>query len=422
MLNGKSEQLYVAELKVPSLFYSTSETRGEIPKPSEFGISKGYYVILPRDEHSVVSGHAEVVLVIEFLSPGLLEAEARAISMGEVFSSLLSAFGAFPLQSSQLQRIACMDVNDDLRTEHNYAYRDRPYMLTEFDQVSAYRLAKYIRLVASIDVNTRGQLQSAIHWYGLSVSAQDPTVSYVAAWTGLECIGTAIDRIAHPYGPKAPCKTCGNVPGEDRDRKKAGIEHMVCRLSDISQLSESLSDDVKERLSKELTGSFSSTDAQKLRDAIVHGLEGIGSLVHRVSESRLHLIHVLNASIQIVMGGAAKSWMPGAGYWFHPDGRYSLRFKPGLKVSPYLNEWASELRLKEHHVILEPENLYVKEHEFEFAINEHASRFAESQCEEPFKRDDDVYRLSHDPKWLDCPTWYDRPAELDWAEYSSPLH
>ena len=112
--------------------------------------------------------------------------------------------------------------------------------------------------------------------------------AYVAAWTGLECIGTAIDRIAHPYGPKAPCKTCGNVPGEDRDRKKVGIGHMFCRLSDISLLSESLSDDVKERLSKELTGSFSSTDAQKLRDAIVHGLEGIESLVYRSSESRLH--------------------------------------------------------------------------------------------------------------------------------------
>ena len=181
MLSGKSEQLYVAELKVPSLFYSTSETRGKIPKPSEFGISKGYYVILPPDEHSVVSGYAEVVLVIEFLSPGLLEAEARAITMGEVFSSLLSAFGAYPLQSSQLQRIACMGVNEDLRTQHNYLHRDRPYMLTEFDQVSAHRLAEYIRSVASIDVNTRGQLQSAIHWYGLSVSAQDSTVSYVGA-------------------------------------------------------------------------------------------------------------------------------------------------------------------------------------------------------------------------------------------------
>lgn len=422
MLNGKSEQLYVAELKVPSLFYSTSETRCEIPKPSEFGISKGYYAILPRDEHSLVSGYAEIDLVIEFLSSGLLEAEDRAISIGEVFSSLLSAFGAYPLQSSQLQRIACIDVNKELRAEHNYVHRDRPYMLTEFDQESAYRLAKYIRLAASIDVNTRGQLQSAIHWYGLSVSAQDPTVSYVAAWTGLECIGTAIDRIAHPNSPKAPCKTCGNVAGKDRDRKKAGIEHMFCRLSDISQLSESLSDDAKKRLSKELTVSFSSTDAQDLRDATVHGLKGIDSLVHRCSESRLHLLHVLNASIQILMGSAAKSWMPGSGYWVHPDGRYSLRFNPGLKISPYLNEWASELRPKEQHVVSEPENLYVREYQFEFAINEYASKFAKSQCEETFKRDDDVYRLGQDPELLDCPTWYDRPAELDWVEYSGPLN
>ncbi len=421
MLSGKSEQLYVAELKLPSLFYSASEIRGEIPRPSDFGINKGYYVILPRDEHSLVSGYAEVVLVIEFLSPGLLEAEARAISMGEVFSSMLSAFGAYPIQSPQLKRVACIDVNEDLRAEHNYVHKDRPYMLTEFDQMTDYRLAKYIRLAASIDVSSRGQLQSAIHWYGLSVSVQDPTVSYVAAWTGLECIGTVIDRIAHPYGPKASCKTCGNVPGEDRDRKKAGIDHMFSCLSDISQLSESLSDDVKERLSKELTGNFSSTDAQKLRDRIVHGLEDIESLVHRSSESRLHLFHILNASIQIVMGKHAQSWMPGAGYWFHPDGRFSLRFKPGLKLSPYLNEWASELRPKKHHVIPEARNLYVKEYELEFAINEHAIRFAESQCEELFKRDDDVYRLGHDPEWLDSPTWYDRPAELDWAEYSGSL-
>ena len=122
--------------------------------------------------------------MIEFLSSGLLEAEARAVSMGELFSSLLSAFGAYPLQSYQLRRIACMDLNQDLRTHHNYVHRDRPYMLSAFDQLSAYRLAKYIQSVASIDINARGQLQSAIHWYGLSVSAQDPTVSYVARMDG----------------------------------------------------------------------------------------------------------------------------------------------------------------------------------------------------------------------------------------------
>ena len=137
--------------------------------------------------------------------------------------------------------------------------------------------------------------------------------------------------MAHPNGPKAPCQTCSNVPGKDRGgRKKAGIEHMFHRVSDVSH-SEALSDSVKERLSKELLGSFTSVDAEKLRDAIVHGLEGIDSLVQRSSESRLHLIHVLNASIQIAMDGSAKSWLPGSGYWAHPDGRYSLRFRPGLK-------------------------------------------------------------------------------------------
>ena len=419
MLNGKGEQIYVAELKVPSLFYSTSGTRRAIPNPSEFGISKGYYVILPRDEHSVVSGYAEISLVVEFLSPGLLEAEDRAISVGELFSSLLSAFGAYPLEPPQLQRVAWVDLTEGLRSEHSYLYRDRPYMLSEFDQVSDHRLAEYVRLVASVDVNTRGQLQSAIHWYGLSVSANEPTVSYVAAWTGLECIGTAIDRIAHPSGPRAPCQACGNMPGKKRDRKMAGIEHMFHRLS-VGPLSESLSDDAKDRLSRELRDSFTSTDAHELRNDIVHGLKGIESLAQRSSVSRLHLIHVLNASIQIAMGAPVNSWMPGTGYWVHPDGRYSLKFKPGLTIAPYLGEWASELRTKDQHTVLELEKLYLREYEVEFAINEYASRFAASQCEEVFKRDDDIYRLSHDPEWQDCPTWYDSPAELDWAEYSGP--
>ena len=82
MLSDKNEQLHIAELKVPSLLYSTSKVSRAIPNASEFGISKGYYVILPRDEHSLESGYAEVVLVIEFLSPGLMEAEAHAISVG----------------------------------------------------------------------------------------------------------------------------------------------------------------------------------------------------------------------------------------------------------------------------------------------------------------------------------------------------
>ena len=420
MLSGKGQQIYVAELMVPSRLHSVSEARHEVPNPTEFGIAKGYYVVRPRDEKSTASGYAEIVLVIEFVSSALTEAEDHAISVGGFFSTLVSAYGAYPLDSPQLRRMACIDIIGGLKSEHNYVHRQRPYMLSEFNQVGDHRFQKYIQALVSVDGNTRGQLQSAIHWYGISISADDPTVSYVAAWTGLECIGKAIDRIAHPNGPKAPCQTCDNVVGKDRDRTMAGIDHMFHRLSD-GPLSASLPDDVKDRLSNELRGCFSSEEAHKLRNSIVHGLEHLESLVQKSSDSRLHLIHVLNASIQNVMGESVTSWMPGGDYRVHPDGRYSLRFKPGLTIFPYLDQWASSLLSKGLHTDPEPEELYVGVFEFEFAINEYAVGFAESMCEEPFKRDDDIYRLGHDPEWQDCPTWYDRPSELDWKEFSPVL-
>ena len=418
MLETNDEQIYVAELKVPSRFFSVSEFRREIPNPTEFGINRGYYVVLPRDEQSVASGYAEITLVIELLSTGLVQAEDHAMSVGGVFSTLVSAFAACPIESPQLERLACIDIVDGLRSEHHYLHRLRPHMISEFNQVGDHRLREYIRSIASIDGNTRGHLQSAIHWYGVSISADDPTVSYVAAWTGLECIGTAIDRIAHPYGPKAPCKACGNEAGKDRDRTMAGIDHMFHRLSD-GPLSASLPDDVKERLFSELLGCFSSQEAHDLRNSIVHGLEDLESLVQKSSKARLHLIHVLNASIQSVMGESIQSWKPGGDYRVHPDFRYSLRFKPGLNQSPYQNQWASSLHSRGVHSAPEPSKFYMSEYDLEFAINEPAARFAESHCQEPFKRDDDVYRLGHDPEQQVWPTWYDRPAEPDWKEFPS---
>ena len=421
MLETNDEQIYVAELKVPSRFYSPGEVRREIPNPTEFGITRGYYVVRPRDEHSIASGYAAIDVVIEFLSQGLIETEDHAIRVGGVFSTLVSAFAACPIESPQLERIACIDIIDGLRSEHHYLHRQRPHMISEFNQVGDHRLLEYIRSIASIDGNTRGHLQSAVHWYGVSISADDPTVSYVAAWTGLECIGTAIDRIAHPNGSKAHCRACGNEGGKNRDRTRAGIDHMFHRLSD-GPLSESLSDDVTERLSSELRGCFSSQEAHDLRSSIVHGLEDLESLVRKSSDARLHLIHVLNASIQSVMGEAIQSWMPGGDYRVHPDFRYSLRFKPGLNLSPYQNQWASTLRGRGVHTAPERKKLYMTEYDLEFAINEHAVRFAKSQCEEPFKRNDDIYRPAHDHELLNCPSWYNRPTELDWQEFSIPEH
>ena len=187
---------------------------------------------------------------------------------------MASAYGGYPLQSPYLHRIARIGVDGNLNSQHDYGYRGKPYALSEFNQTADHQFRQYLQSISSIGGKTRYQLQSAIHWYGISISSDDPTVSYVAAWTGLECIGIVIDSIAHPNGPKIHCQTCRNRAGERRDRKKAGITHILNRLTD-GPWSESLTDEAREQLAKDFRGSFTSQEANDLRDSIVHGLDDI---------------------------------------------------------------------------------------------------------------------------------------------------
>ena len=202
MLSELSEQIYVAELVIPSCFYPSGETRRLISNPKGFGISKGYYIVRARDSSSIASGYTDLVLVIELLSPTLREAEDQALKVGRVFSSLISAYGAYPIESPRLQRLAASDIAGNLMSEHHYWHRREPYMLSAFDQTIDHQFQQYVRSISSIDEKVQRQLQSAIHWYGISLSTDEPTVSYVAAWTGLECIGTVLDSMVHPNGPR----------------------------------------------------------------------------------------------------------------------------------------------------------------------------------------------------------------------------
>ncbi len=55
MLNSRREHIYVAELKVPTWFYPSSEIRRAICNPGRFGLSRGYYKIRPPDEQSTAT-------------------------------------------------------------------------------------------------------------------------------------------------------------------------------------------------------------------------------------------------------------------------------------------------------------------------------------------------------------------------------
>ena len=414
MLNKNGEHIYVAELRVPTRFYPSSETRRAIDNPAEFGIIKGYYVIRPPDEQSTVIGYAELILVIEFVSPSLKEAEDHALRVGRVFSSMASAYGGYPLESPYLHRIACIGVDHELKSQHDYCYLDRPYILSEFNQTVGHQFRQYLQSISSVDGKTRHQLQSAIHWYGISISSDDPTVSYVAAWTGLESIGTDIDRRAHPKGPKGHCQTCGNIAGGKRDHKKAGITHMFNRLTGDS-LSASLSNEARELLAKELQRNFSARDAQKLRNSIVHGSGEIESLVHESSRSRRHLVHVLSASIQSAMSPYVKSWIPGE-YGFHPGARCSFMFKGGLCISPYYGEWAAKFDSKTQPGNQAQGRPYKGVLDVEWHIRESALGFVESESKELFKRNVDIQNLNDGTDVLGLTTWHDRSPEPEWKE------
>ena len=416
MLNNDGEQIYVAELGVPTCFYVSQETRYSLQHPTGFQVNKGYYGIRPRDEQSALDGYAEMALVIEFVSQGIKEAEEHALKVGRMFGSVAAAFGGYPLESPFLRSIAHIGIHNDLKCQYNYSYGIKPYTLSQFDYEGGHQFDRYLQSISLADANTRHHIQSAIHWYGMSISTDDPAISWVAAWTGLECIGKIIHEQAHPNGPKARCETCGNIPGEDRDRKKAGIDHMFNALVK-GPLSASLSEKVRQSLDKDFIWSVSSEDAENLRSSIVHGLEDIEMSVQRSSRSRRFLAHVLNAAIQEALGGHVVSWLPGD-YGSHPNARYSLRFKEGYIRSPYLGDWGAKLHTKTQPNIPGPDSPYLVIVEVEFLLHYSAVGFVEFQSEEPFGQDTSVHHVNDQSEVTGLPDWHDRPSDPPWKKWT----
>ena len=397
---------------MPSHFYPSSALRYVIPNPAGFGISKGYWIVHPPNEQSTVTEYTELIFMVEFASTTLKDAEDHAMKVGRMFSSIASAYGGYPYGSPYLHRVASVGINGGMTAQHDYRYRDKPYMLSMFDQIVGHQFKKYLQSVSSIDGKTKYQLQSTIHWYGIAISTDDSTVSYVAAWTGLESIGGIMNRVAHPNGPKAACGVCGNKAGEKRNRTMAGISHVFNSLTKES-LSEILSKEASNLKNIELKDGFSFDDARELRNDTVHGLQEIEALVRKCLESRRHLIHTLNASIQTVLGPSIKSWIMGD-YEFHPDARVSLKFNEELRTSPYHSEWIEGLQYEHQPVIWNQEEYHQAVFKTEWILDDNTSGFIESKSGQIFRRKGDGPPFLDKPNGPDRNIWQDRPAEPVW--------
>ena len=416
ILNGHT--IYVAELRVPSYFYLQREISDVIPNPTGFGIHKGYWKMHPQDEQSDVEGYVELALTIEFLAPSLREAEDHSLKIGRALNSIVSAYGGYPLGGVRLNRVASMSVEGYIKSQHNYWYGYKSHNLSIFNQAIKHQFQEYLEDFSQTDGKTRYLLQSAIHWYGIAISADDPTVSVVAAWTGLESIGVAVDGRVHPNGPKAPCETCNNEAGLDRDRKMAGIDHAFHYLTKALIL-ESMPEDVKESIAGDLIYGLSAEEASKLRNDVVHGLEEIEMLQQKCLEVRRHLFHILNASILSTMGPSTGAWLAGH-YEVQPEGRFSLKFKKGTSASPFLGDWVEGPELQPESIDRSEGSPVAATVGLKWRATEETASLVEAKSEELFRRDADVFSFEHQSIMAGLPRWRDRVAEPAWKEFTIP--
>ena len=325
-----------------------------------------------------------------------------------MFSTPTSAFGGYPFAPPRLHRLASVDAFERLLSQHNYYYDDQLHesLGVTFDSIVEYRYQRYLQVFSSADDSTKYRIQSAMHWLGVAVGSEDPTVGHVAAWTGLECIGLLMDRRFHEQGRKARCSTCGNLPGKKRDRTMAGIKHVF--NSGVVEPKEG----------------FSHKQARRLRNEAVHGLREIEPLLQDCSDFARYLIDLLTVSITTALtppesndNSAVKSLIAGD-YEFRPSSRMSIKFSEG-QMEPYLDDtWVvgnlcreSERDPQGHgqsDVAMSGERLW--------QIDTSQLEHVESECYEEFTRvGQGEYPLSGLPMPEIIP-WKDRPSSPAWKD------
>ena len=339
---------------------------------------------------------------------GLKDAEAHALNVGRRFGSITSAFGGYPLEPERLCRIAVVDGAEHLLSQHNYYYEDklRKALAKQFDQITQHEFQQYLKYISLAD----DSLQAAIHWYRIAASVDDPTVSYVAAWTGLESIGKTMNDVFHQKGPEAACPTCRNKAGEKRGPTTAGIDHAL----NVG--------------TPESAENFSFEKARRLRNDLVHTNRPYELLIHECSEFRQFLIDALNSSTLTAMSppghdaNALKLFADD--YEFRPRGRLSIKFKESLRnISPYYGQWIEGVRDRafEKGTHGSEESDWVSFSVTEWRLDETTSALVEAVSYIEFERyEQDSYPLP-DGAAAKPPIipWHDRPSSPAWKPSST---
>lgn len=404
---------HIAEIILPSALFTKPEERGVIESPQGFAIVKGYWQPHFEEDQFKEKRPAGLAVTVEFEAGEREAAEDKALEVGLKLSEIVSLYSGSPLSKPLIGKLARIGPSDGIFEQHQYFYSAEYNRLPriEMDKPNFQTLLKWFGVENSADTY---RMELAARWYGVAVGSSDPLDGYLASWIGLESIGPVIDSRFHPNGPKASCRVCKNKAGKDRDRKKAGIEHMV-RLA-----------------APEVFESHSIDDLANIRDQIAHGLAEPKDLRNVAAILLQDLILVLG--VAILTAARPESAKPGSGkaalprdYEYRPEGMFSLRSDVELtKHRPYYGEWIPVMRTFDgEYSRLDPDGRYA------FGANKMGISLKVSVAAgtaPKFERDYvEFTRLGHvfaPPKVISPDTppvrfgvWRERPVSKAWSRY-----
>ena len=338
---------YVGEIRLPTASYQPLNLRSELPSAEYFGATRGYWEISTEEDEFGGLQPNGVRLTVELAADDFESAEDALVRGGSRLAAVLSVHTGSPLEAPRLERVAEVDDRGSLREQRDYYYEEAPGSWPRAP-MNPSQLEALVRRVATKEAKGRDQLELAMRWYGIAVGAQDPLDSYLAAWIGLEALGSQLDRRFHPDGPRTPCDLCGNSPGEKRDRTLAGIRHIVGLVA------------------PEVVGGRSIEDVAQARHDIAHSLKAADECRELALSAVADLLLCLGVAVLTAArpdGGEQGAMHAAAPREFdvHPSAMAWIRAPQGLPDHrPYLGGWAKMRRERNDSTSrIEPSGQYV---------------------------------------------------------------
>ena len=412
--------MFVAEVHIPTNSVFSGEKRIRLGTSEKFGLIRGYCRL--SETNTAASGTpflANISLVLEFLSPSLKLAENHALEIGQDISSAVAAYWNTPFQEPRLSRIARKDMTNKIVTQHHYSYLPEPAVI-DFGGIGLLNvLPAAIHALETLGSQTGERLIAAQRWYGMALAADDPSISYLGAWMGLEYIGVLLNDLWHKNGVNITCKVCQNTPNTNRNRKFAGIEHGFGllengQLIDLNGMGQS--DQLLIR--RDVKTGFTFEQAETIRNNLVHGLEQHPEARAEASEFRRHLTHVLYGCIRHLVRVTARAVLP-AEHRVGPDLRYSIKFGAPQDADPYLDKWPTVVELE----IAADSNYSTSgfTRTIEAQIDAASQTRIEFECSEAFSRGIGAFDLTDqesEPKPMTgLVAWEERSVEPDWQPF-----